>query len=117
MMSKLRVIFGLLFAAMLALTSVTAAVARTNAQMGTSMVICSAAATTTILVDAQGNQIKPAHLCPKCAAGMTAAFGPDDRFVAVCSVAAKIVRHWVDRPDAGGLLPPVPVARGPPTLV
>lgn len=105
-----------LLALVLALTSVTATVARAQAAGATEMVICSGLGITTITVDAEGNPTGPMHDCPLCLAAMGAALLP------ALPVADRPLSRGlrIDRPAdvAGWVRPaPAPLARGPPATV
>lgn len=55
-------------AVVLAVTSVTMAVARAQPTGGTAVVICTPNGLETITLDADGNPVGPVHLCPLCLA-------------------------------------------------
>lgn len=111
-----RLITGWLLALVLALTSVTASVARAQAAGSTDIVICSGYGIVTVSVDENGNPTGPIHDCPFCLAAMGAALLPDPPVVD--RPLSRGVR--LDRPDAvaGWVRPaPAPQARGPPVSV
>ena len=60
----LRSVLVLLLALLLALTSQSLATARGQTRAGEAVVICSGDSFVTIELDAQGNPVGPAHLCP-----------------------------------------------------
>ena len=64
-------LFGLLLAVMLALSSVTIAVARGQVAVGGTIVICSGYGLVSVALDADGNPVGPLHPCPECLAGWT----------------------------------------------
>lgn len=66
MLFSLRPLLSLLLAAVLAVTSVTTAVARMAAHGHYSVVICSLEGVVQITLDAQGNPVQPMHPCPDC---------------------------------------------------
>lgn len=70
----------LLLSLVLALASLTMAVARGQMRAGQgaglTVVICSGYGITSIQVDAQGNPVGPVHPCPECLAGFLANLGP-----------------------------------------
>jgi hypothetical protein len=74
---NLRPILGLLLALLLAVTSVTMAVARGQSPMGRDVIICAGAGVSTITLDADGNPVRARHACPDCLMGVTAAITPD----------------------------------------
>jgi len=93
-------IASLLLAILIALTSVTMAVARGQMRDATgTMVLCTGAGAVTVQVDANGEPVGPAHICPDCAIG---AFDTlDVRFdmpapfaVAVSVVYAESDQYW-----------------------
>lgn len=57
-------VFLLLLALLLGLTSQSLATARGQTRIGEAVVICSGDSFVTIELDAQGNPVGPAHLCP-----------------------------------------------------
>ena len=70
-----RSVAALLFAAILAATSLTMAVARGQARVAGEIVICTGYGMTTISVDDRGQPTGPVHLCPDMVLGMMAAVG------------------------------------------
>ena len=60
----LRSVLVLLLALLLGLTSQSLATARGQTRAGEAVVICSGDSFVTIELDAQGNPVGPAHLCP-----------------------------------------------------
>lgn len=111
-----RLITGWLLALVLALTSVTASVARAQAAGSTDIVICSGYGIVTVTVDENGNPTGPVHDCPFCLAAMGAALLPD-----LPAVPRPLSRGvLIDRNGdvAGWVRPaPQPLARGPPAAV
>jgi hypothetical protein len=65
-------IAGLLLALIVALTSQQLALARGQADMAGSITLCSGGGFVTVAVDAKGNPVGPAHICPD---GIAALFG------------------------------------------
>ena len=111
-----RLITGWLLALVLALTSVTASVARAQAAGATDIVICSGYGIVTVSVDESGNPTGPVHDCPFCLAAMGAALLPG------LPVVARPLSDGMrmDRPGevAGWARPALPpLARGPPGAV
>ena len=111
-----RLITGWLLALVLALTSVTASVARAQAAGSTDIVMCSGYGIVTVSVDESGNPTGPIHDCPFCLAAMGAALLPDLPFVARPPSRGVALDRPVD--VAGWVRPaPRPLARGPPVSV
>jgi hypothetical protein len=113
----LRPILGLLLALLLAVTSVTMAVARGQSPMGRDVIICAGAGTSTITLDANGNPVRAMHPCPDCLMGVTAAIAPD-------AVAAHMRPHTrgtilahTQTALAATLRARAATARGPPAIV
>ncbi len=72
-MTRLRPLSGLLLALLMAVTSVTMAVARSETPMSVQrMELCAGMDTRTVLVDSEGNPVAPRHPCPECLVGLTA---------------------------------------------
>lgn len=118
-MIRFRPLASLLLALIVALTSVTSAVARVQPP-GNQIVICSGVGVITITVDDQGNPtgspLGPVHPCPDC----VAAFGPALLMSPVLPVRPLSRSVALDVPEVlqgtGGAAPQ-PMARGPPGLV
>lgn len=69
----MRSISALLLSLVLALASVSMAVARGQAPLGATMTLCSQGAAITITLDTNGSPISlPKHLCPDCLSAFTA---------------------------------------------
>lgn len=109
----------LLLSLVLALASVTMAVARGQMRAGQgaglTVVICSGYGITSIQVDAQGNPVGPVHPCPECLAGFLADLGPGAPQVPAAPdharrILAPLAWHGASRPA------PSATARGPPPL-
>ncbi|MBW4981954.1 hypothetical protein KZZ07_05295 [Mameliella sp. CS4] len=66
-MQKLRPFIGVLLAMTLALTGLSAAYARGQADPAGSIVICRGLTVVTVLVDADGQPVEPPHICPDAA--------------------------------------------------
>lgn len=116
-MVRSRSLSGVLLALVLAITSVTMAVARGHAAAaagGTEMVICTGYGLVKVTLDAEGNPTGPVHPCPDCVAAGAAlvpqpALGP-----AYAGPAARRTRaRPAPRRRAGRALRPYH-ARGPP---
>lgn len=112
-----RSIIGLTLALVIAMTSLSMAVARGQAVVGGEIVICTTYGTQTITLDASGTPVGPQHYCPDCALSLFAA-----------ASGAALVMPWLDAgrgirlapAPLGTLLAAVtltPSARGPPVIV
>lgn len=89
----MRAIIALFLSVVLALGSVSMAVAHGQMPMGATITICTEGGTSDITLDASGNPVSPGmHLCPDCLSASAAAL-----------------------PDAGGTLPE-PVATSRPAV-
>lgn len=66
----LRLCSSLFLACVLALTSVTMALARQQTAGGETVVICTTDGLKAITLDDQGNPVAPVHLCPLCLAAV-----------------------------------------------
>lgn len=96
-------------------TSVTSAVARGQMATGQMVQLCAGGQAVTVMMDAQGNPVDPAHPCPDCLA-VAAALPPANVELGLAN------GHWVRAVVAP--LPPVvastplaAMARGPPIFV
>lgn len=116
-MMRFRLLSGLLLALVLGIGAVGMAVARVQAPMAGTIVICSGSGMMEISVDAEGQPVGTLHLCPDCTLAMAPgvlvaqASGPlavPQRYVALILPAGVAAQ-----PCAG--LPPQ--ARGPPILL
>lgn len=113
----MRRLIHLLFALVLAVTSVTSAVMHSEMQGGTDLVICSDSASGTVVLtlDPLGNSLPRAHRCPDC----LTAHGADLPMTAAVQVAPDSRARLLDRPAAirsVGLAPPAAMARSPPAF-
>jgi len=116
-MSQLvRSSLALLLAVILAVTSVSAAFARGQADPAGTMVLCRGLVTVTVVVDANGQPIGIPHLCPDAAVGFFVDSGEsapaESRVFAWQTInwAMATIRLPLARTD-------VPRARGPPSLL
>ncbi|MDJ0825661.1 MAG: hypothetical protein QNJ16_09170 [Rhodobacter sp.] len=75
-MARLNSILGICLALIVALTSSAMAVARGHGTAAGSIVICSGAGVVTLQVDANGDPVGPAHICPDCALHLLDATAP-----------------------------------------
>ncbi|MDZ7905729.1 MAG: hypothetical protein U5N55_08140 [Cypionkella sp.] len=110
----LRSLIITLFSAVLALTSVTLAVAQ-HSQVGVrSIVLCSSLGDQTIILDAQGNPVPFAHPCPDCVAAIAAQDLPHAIQLPLPPLVRGMqIADFVPR-IAHGRAIPVARARGPP---
>ena len=70
----MRFLTALLLSLLLAVTSVTMAVARGQEPMGQTLTLCTEDGTTTVTLDANGNPVSAhVHLCPDCLSAVTSA--------------------------------------------
>jgi hypothetical protein len=111
----MRALSALVLMLLLAVTSVTQAVARSEHAGAVAMVICAGGQTETALIDAQGNPVEGPHHCPDCLQALAGGGG-----LPVLSAPARAAepaifrqagRHLAPRP-----LPVHPAPRGPPVL-
>ncbi|MBC2834252.1 hypothetical protein [Paragemmobacter straminiformis] len=109
----LRAFVSLFLAVLLSLTSVTAAVARSQMAGATELVVCAGSGTAEITLDATGAPISRPHHCPVCtaaSAGIVAGVAPQVQRPVTRSEPQVCA---MPLPDAGAGAP-VPSARGPP---
>lgn len=113
----MRIWLTTFFAAILALTSVTLALGQ-HGQMGTvQMVLCSDLGDTVITLDAQGNPVESAHVCPDCVAAIAAQDVPAGASLPLPPLSSRL---WeaVDTAHANLSRAYTPTqARGPPVLM
>lgn len=112
----MRAVISLLFALLLAVTSVTFAAARVQEIGATQMVICAQGAARLVTLDAAGNPIEVPHHCPDCLAALPPVPSP------VTLPGRPTSPRLVLLPPAQAQIPPQgaarsPWARGPPVLV
>lgn len=113
----MRSLSALLLSLVLALASVSMAVARGQAPMGATMALCSQGAAITVTLDTDGNPVSlPKHLCPDCLGAFTAldqTTAPD--LVAPDRIARALAVR--DTPVLSGKTAEIALnARGPPSL-
>ncbi len=109
-----RGISALFLSLVLALTSLSMAVARGQGRQiaGEEIVICTGVGITTITVDANGNPVKTIHMCPDAMMQMAAAFQAP---VMPIPCKAKFVRQRPANARHAALQEALsPLARGPP---
>lgn len=113
----MRALFALLLSLVLAISSVSMAVARGQAPMGDTVELCIGGAATTVTLDANGSPVStPPHLCPDCISAASAFDLP--------APLALPVPVWRERQADAGAEPRqtravatvFPAARGPPSL-
>lgn len=107
---------ALLLALMLALTSITEAVARSGSPGVTRMVICSAWGVSTVTLDAEGNPVVPSHPCAVCLAATGAALLPAVTLPPARPLLAGLRSLPSGAGDAASRPAPVALARGPPAV-
>jgi hypothetical protein len=107
---------ALMLAVVLALGSITMAVARGQAAPGETMVICSGYGVVTLTLDENGNPTGPVHPCPDCLAGLgLAVLGETPAILPPARLGRAL-----DRPATLHLASraaPAALARGPPLPV
>lgn len=97
------------------LTAGVAGAARGQAMAVGEMVICTGGAVVTITVDADGNPTGPAHWCPDCVLTLLAGVA-DVRVLPQPPAGISVAAFAPGLPAGPGRLPPVPTARGPPSV-
>lgn len=113
----MRALFALFLSFVLAIGSVSMAVAHGQMPMGDTITICTEGGTTSITLDANGNPVSPAlHLCPDCLSATSATLpdaesGPS--LPATQGRPAEFVEAPSQKARGARLTPP---ARGPPVL-
>lgn len=113
MIRCLRIVAGLSLSVLLAVTSITFALARGQHHGLYEVVICAGASSATIMVDADGQPAQPAPLCPECLGPALALPAPAAQPAAPAAVAFRL-----DIPRAtlaAAPWQPQPRARGPPS--
>ncbi|MBI1415767.1 MAG: hypothetical protein GC146_00960 [Limimaricola sp.] len=108
--------FGLILAALLALTAQQMAVARGQTMVAGQVVVCTGQGPVTVTLDANGKPTGRVHLCPDCALRLIVAL---DAEPLVLMRQVRLVRAWFAVTVTRGVTPPAlsPLARGPPVLV
>ena len=111
----MRSVLSAAMAVILAVTSLTMAVARGETRMGTEIVICTGYGITTVTVDEEGNPTGPVHLCPDMVLGMMAALDtPPPVFTRPEGRVERI--EPVEPVQLRGTQVPQPRARDPPAV-
>lgn len=107
---------GFALALIIALTSVTMALARGQTRDATgTIIICSGAGVVQIQLDAKGNPVGPAHICPDCAVGALAWVEAPLLVLETEGVAHRLSFN-IERMSLAGLARSEPRARGPPAV-
>lgn len=91
-----RSLAGIALALMLALTSGAMAVARGQTHAAGQVVLCTGSGPVTVAVDADGQPIGPAHICPDCALGFFAAVSEPPGVPGPAPVAGEPLRPAVE---------------------
>lgn len=111
-----RSVLTVLMAVVIALTSLTMAVARGQTRIAGEIVICTGYGVTTISVDENGEPTGPVHICPDMVLAMMAAIDtPVPDFTRPETVTRAVEPPVVEL--AGALWAPTPRARAPPLFV
>jgi hypothetical protein len=110
----LRSLIITLFSAVLALTSVTLAVAQHGTAGGRSLVLCTDAGERLVTLDAQGNPVPMLHPCPDCVAAMTPQDVPADMALPQPPLTAQMQAALTYAAAETGRAVQAPRARGPP---
>lgn len=110
----LRGIFTFVFAAILALTSVTLAVAQHGRVGGMTLVLCTSDGTQTVTLDANGNPVPMAHPCPDCVAALAAQDVPAALSLPMPPLAQQLLAVKIAAIDAPSQPKSAAYARGPP---
>lgn len=115
MRTALHPVLAALLVAVLALTSVTVAVARAQPRVAGEIVICSGYAMVTVLVDAQGNRVEHPLPCPEATLAVLVPplVPPAPEPPLTRSERLALLPGPSQRPPAA----PVALARGPPVIV
>ena len=82
MIIRSRPFAAIALALLLVLTAQSMAVARAMPGVAGSVVLCTGTGPVTILTDAEGEPIGPAHICPDCALSLIVTLGQDEAVVA-----------------------------------
>ncbi len=113
----MRSLSALFLSVVLALASVSMAVARGQAPMGEAFTICSAEGSTVIVLDADGNpQPMAPHLCPDCISAATVFILAPGPALPARPVSNQAAEWRVAQPLQTSTEPVISHARDPPTL-
>ena len=105
------------FAVVMALSSVTLAVAQHGPIGAMTLVLCSDAGDLQITVDAQGNPVPLSQVCPDCVAGMAAQAVPAAHGLQICPLTARLLHTRLAPSAESGSAATPPCARGPPMMI
>ncbi|OOY32951.1 hypothetical protein [Thioclava sp. F36-6] len=114
--TRFKLPIGIAAALMLAMTSMTMAVARGQARVAGEVVLCTGYGVTTVSVDAEGKPTSPAHICPDMVLAMMAAVALAPALPAPPRGEGRSV-ETVEPETAQAQAVLVPRARGPPVTV
>lgn len=114
--TRFKLLIGIVAALVLAMTSMTMAVARGQARVAGEVVICTGYGVTTISVDAEGNPTGPVHLCPDMVLAMMAAIAVAPALPTPPQGEGRRLQT-VELESAQAQAFVVPRARGPPAAV
>lgn len=113
MTARLRPVLIVVFALVLALTSGAMAVARGQTHTAGMIVLCTGTGPVAVAVDAKGQPVGPAHICPDCALSLIVALPAPDPAARALS-ASPVVFRPAPRPPAATPVPLSARARAPP---
>lgn len=119
MTMAMRMVSGLLLSLLLALSSVSMAVARGQAVSGMELVLCTPSGVETVVLDAKGNPVPATrHLCPDCVTGSALPAQTRAPVVAPLRLPLRALSPALPPDDLSeGREPASQRARGPPSLV
>ena len=112
-----RPLSGLLLALLMAVTSVTMAVARGQDRMGDTVEICGGFGAVFVTLDRNGQPVMPGHPCPDCLTGVTALHLPGPIAAPKPPQSQRRAIFWPFAVSATSLPQPHATARGPPSLI
>ncbi|MGR3507073.1 MAG: hypothetical protein ACU0B7_14525 [Paracoccaceae bacterium] len=116
MTCRFRPFFAIALALLLVLTAQSMAAARGMSGVSGSVVLCTGTGPVTILTDADGQPVGPAHICPDCTLSLIVALAGDAPLVlhpigraeALKAVGRSVLLHRIAQPFS---------ARDPPAVV
>lgn len=113
----MRNLFALFLSLVLAVGSVSMAVAHGQTPMGDSVTICTTDGTQTVTLDRNGNPVSTSpHLCPDCLSAASAFTLLDDAQLPSRPQSARLAKVHVTTLTLPSLPAPAAQARGPPAL-
>lgn len=115
MIEAVRTLVAAVAVLAIVLTTGVVGAARGHATAAGEIVICSGGAVVTITVDADGKPTGPAHWCPDCVLTLLAGVA-DVRVLPQPPAGISVAAFAPGLPAGPGRLPPVPAARGPPSV-